>query len=246
MAPPADDPPPGVPEWVVTYGDMMSLLLTFFIMLVSMSELKQDGKHRAMLDSIRQTFGPTLGEAGVPGPSFQSNSDNPAMSSRGRRSEGGTKKSSQDSKGRAGAHKTVRRISHGTVVTIGGPALFQRFDATLSVALREELDILVDVLLTKPNRFIVRGHASPEPLPPDSIYRDQLELSFARAHNVSQYFIEKGIDSRRVLCSAVGDTEPRILTREQKLQNRNRRVDVFLIDSYISRSSSTDSVTTGR
>ena len=30
----------GVPEWVVTYGDMMSLLLTFFIMLVSMSELK--------------------------------------------------------------------------------------------------------------------------------------------------------------------------------------------------------------
>ncbi|MBL4886213.1 MAG: flagellar motor protein MotB, partial [Planctomycetaceae bacterium] len=34
-----DDEPPGVPEWVVTYGDMMSLLLTFFIMLVSLSEV---------------------------------------------------------------------------------------------------------------------------------------------------------------------------------------------------------------
>jgi chemotaxis protein MotB len=26
-----------IPEWVVTFGDMMSLLLTFFIMLVSLS-----------------------------------------------------------------------------------------------------------------------------------------------------------------------------------------------------------------
>ena len=39
-----EDPPMGIPEWVVTFGDMMSLLLTFFIMLVSMSEMKQEEK----------------------------------------------------------------------------------------------------------------------------------------------------------------------------------------------------------
>ena len=44
-----DDGPPGVPEWVVTYGDMMSLLLTFFIMLVSLSEVVADQKYRAIL-----------------------------------------------------------------------------------------------------------------------------------------------------------------------------------------------------
>ena len=37
-----EEPSAGVPEWVVTFGDMMSLLLTFFIMLVSMSEIRQD------------------------------------------------------------------------------------------------------------------------------------------------------------------------------------------------------------
>ena len=62
-----DDGPPGVPEWVVTYGDMMSLLLTFFIMLVSMSELKGDGSIRAMLDAIKESFGPTAGQFGAPG-----------------------------------------------------------------------------------------------------------------------------------------------------------------------------------
>ena len=40
-----EDPPAGVPEWVVSFGDMMSLLLTFFIMLVSMSEMMKFEKH---------------------------------------------------------------------------------------------------------------------------------------------------------------------------------------------------------
>ncbi len=34
--------PPGVPEWVVTFGDMMALLLCFFILLQMFSELKKD------------------------------------------------------------------------------------------------------------------------------------------------------------------------------------------------------------
>ena len=45
-----EDAPPGVPEWVVTYGDMMSLLLTFFIMLVSLSEIVAE---KAISDSVR-------------------------------------------------------------------------------------------------------------------------------------------------------------------------------------------------
>ena len=86
-------PPEGAPEWVVTYGDMMSLLLTFFIMLVSLSELKKDGGTlRAMLDSINEAFGPTEGSIGVPGTSTQTNSAFNKMNSRGMRSEGAQRK----------------------------------------------------------------------------------------------------------------------------------------------------------
>jgi chemotaxis protein MotB len=38
-----EDAPAGVPEWGVTFGDMMSRLLTFFIMLVSLSEISSEG-----------------------------------------------------------------------------------------------------------------------------------------------------------------------------------------------------------
>ena len=41
----------GIPEWVVTFGDMMSLLLTFFIMLVSMSEIKEEKRYQAMVET---------------------------------------------------------------------------------------------------------------------------------------------------------------------------------------------------
>jgi len=52
-----EDDAPGVPEWVVTYGDMMSLLLTFFIMLVSLSEIVNDEKYRSILESIQKYTG---------------------------------------------------------------------------------------------------------------------------------------------------------------------------------------------
>ena len=39
----------GAPEWMVTFGDMMSLLLCFFVILVSMSEMKQDQKFQEVM-----------------------------------------------------------------------------------------------------------------------------------------------------------------------------------------------------
>ncbi len=233
MAAIEEEAPPGVPEWVVTYGDMMSLLLTFFIMLVSMSEMKEDGAMRAMLDAIKQSFGDQpVSISGVPGPSMQKNSFFKNMASSGSRSESGVKKGSKNSKGNLGEFSTVNRINHGTVVTIGGPTMFAPHDAKLNDDIRMRLDILADIIRKRPNRICIRGHSSPEPLPDDSPYRDQFELSFARARAVADYFItEKKISPDRIIVSAAGDTEQRMMTRDSKKQSQNHRVDVFLIDA---------------
>ena len=58
----------GIPEWVVTFGDMMSLLLTFFIMLVSLSEMKEEEKYQALVESMKQQFGHTKAQTSlIPG-----------------------------------------------------------------------------------------------------------------------------------------------------------------------------------
>lgn len=241
MAEPPPDDGPGVPEWVVTYGDMMSLLLTFFIMLVSMSELKSDkGAVRAALDADVLRHGPTQGQMAAPGKSLQLTSANQALGSKGGRSEGGVEKGGSDSKGLVGAHKTVEKINHGTLVTLGGAARFERFDADLNDEIKKSLDIVARVVAPKPNRLMVRGHASPEPLPPGSPFSGQMELSYVRAQQVAEYLVAKGIDRRRLVVSAAGKSEQRHRSRKKGDQRFNRRVDVFLIDSYISSPHSSD------
>ena len=48
---------PGIPEWIVTYGDLMSLLLCFFILLAAFSELKQPREFREVIDKIKEALG---------------------------------------------------------------------------------------------------------------------------------------------------------------------------------------------
>ena len=52
----------GIPEWVVTFGDMMSLLLTFLSSCwFSLSEIKEEETYQALVDSMRRQFGYTKG-----------------------------------------------------------------------------------------------------------------------------------------------------------------------------------------
>ena len=224
---------PGVPEWVVTYGDMMSLLLTFFIMLVSISELKKEGELKALMQAIRATFGAEHGKMSVPGKADPLNSNQVRTTSQSSKSQNSTKKSARDSPGPIGEFRTVQSLNQATRVTLGGAAGFQRFDDQLNDAAKQTLDVLKSVLVHKPNRIIIRGHSSPEPLPPVSRFRDQMDLSYSRALAAADYLIQQGVSPQRIIVSAAGDTELRTLSRNKDDQRDNRRVDVFLIDAYI-------------
>ena len=49
--------PAGAPAWIVTYGDAMTLLLCFFVIIVSMSEIKENQKFHQVVESLKMTFG---------------------------------------------------------------------------------------------------------------------------------------------------------------------------------------------
>lgn len=50
-----ETPPPGAPAWTATFGDLMNLLLCFFVLLFSMSTINAD-KFKAVAESFSQTF----------------------------------------------------------------------------------------------------------------------------------------------------------------------------------------------
>lgn len=52
--------------WSVTYGDLMSLLVCIFVLLVTISPpaVAEDARYRSVVDSLRSVFGAARGDAG--------------------------------------------------------------------------------------------------------------------------------------------------------------------------------------
>lgn len=53
---PDSDQPPGAPEWMVTFSDCMTLLLTFFVLLLSFSSFDDQANYKKMNSSFAQSF----------------------------------------------------------------------------------------------------------------------------------------------------------------------------------------------
>ena len=67
-------PPAGAPEWMVTYGDMVTLLLCFFVLIVSFSEIKKKEEFQSVVEEIQKAFGMRGGGGKLP------TEDDPALS----------------------------------------------------------------------------------------------------------------------------------------------------------------------
>jgi chemotaxis protein MotB len=55
-APIIEEEEEGAPAWVVTFGDLMSLLLCFFVLLLSFSEMDRN-RYRVVSGSVKNAFG---------------------------------------------------------------------------------------------------------------------------------------------------------------------------------------------
>ena len=203
-----DDAPPGVPEWVVTYGDMMSLLLTFFIMLVSMSQLKEEGQVRAILEVFQERFGPAESIAAAPGRVTAERNARARAAAAGARRATGTEREDADADSSRGAFDGAAPTPRQRPLALAGPAAFGRFAAELSPATGPTLDALAAALGRTGGEVILRGHASPEPPPAGSPHPDAWALSRARAEAVAAALIERGVAADRLRIEAAGATDP--------------------------------------
>jgi chemotaxis protein MotB len=221
----------GVPEWVVTFGDMMSLLLTFFIMLVSLSEIKQEEKYQAMADSLRRQFGneATL-VAALPGEHTPMNSMLPHMLTTGRARRQDTASGGNDVQAIQGENLQVQTVRPGKDVTIGGVLFFDEDSAELTEENKQSLSLIARQLSGKPQKIEVRGHASHKPIDPQGGFRDQWDLGYERSYKIAQYLIAQGIEPERIRVGSAAAYEPLESGVEPALRRRNARVEVMLRD----------------
>ncbi len=235
MAIEEEDSGGGIPEWVVTFGDMMSLLLTFFIMLVSLSEIKEVEKYQALVDSIQQQFGYSSSTMStVPGPSKPRNAERKAHATMGRARRLDTHRGGSDVEAPVGDHKEVVIVRPGSDTAVGAAIFFDDNSDELSDAYKLVLQQQADLVKGKPQKIEVRGHTSFKPLAPASKHADHWELAYQRCRRTMEYLVDElGIEAQRIRLSVAGPYEPiHIGTDADKLRD-NARVEVFLLDEVI-------------
>ncbi|MHB8900516.1 MAG: OmpA/MotB family protein, partial [Thermoguttaceae bacterium] len=193
MALKIDNQEPPVPEWIVTFGDMMSLLLTFFILLFSMSEIQQD-RSTALIESLRNQFGSDRSATVMlPGPVSPMSSAIARLASLGRAQRMNTMNGGDKVKAPSGDHGRVQTIRPGDQTTLGGVVDFAEDDGELPPQAIGVIESAAAIFKGKPQKIEIRGHASSRPLPPDSPYRNHWDLSYARAFNVCRQLVKCGI-----------------------------------------------------
>ena len=206
-----DEPAPGIPEWVVTFGDMMSLLLTFFIMLVSLSEMKNEEKYQGAVEAIQREFGFDLSTVNrTPGDHAGSPTPRADKTDTGRTARLDTMDGGDKTKAPTGDHSRVTVVRPGPALGVGTVITFADHDAAdLDEAQRSQLDQIAGRFEGKPHLIAVAGHSSWAPPGEGAPHQDLWGLSYARARAVMEYLVtEHDIDRRRIRLQAVGPAEP--------------------------------------
>lgn len=207
----------GAPAWMTTYGDMITLLLCFFVLLFTMMEIKQERVTRTMRQFQKQ-FGVL--------PAYKAQQQvfkRPQVMT--------TVQSFVLRRGPKGKRTTVRTITEDqrTKMTIGGTELFRPDSADLTPAGKQMLkEDVAPSLRGFRNRIDIRGHTA------SSGYEDGWYLGFQRAYAVMNYLSnECNVDRRRFRVTSCGDNEPVASNQTPKGRDKNRRVDIIMTEEFI-------------
>jgi len=225
----------GVPEWVVTYGDMMSLLLCFFILLAAFSELKRDHEYQRVITAVKEAFGYSGGVGVMPTDDPPLRSMIQLMEELAMKSQRETKVSESETRGISGKQTRVTKVQEGMMFTIGGHLTFSPGSAVLREEAKEELLRVAKLLKGRRNKIAVRGHSSSKVLPAGSEHRDLLDLSYYRAKVIADFLATEGQLDRSVLVvEARGDSEPLVHRQyNPEAQTLNRRVEIIMTEVMV-------------
>jgi len=230
----------GSPAWMVTYGDMVTLLLTFFVFLFSVSAPNSDRFLRSVR-SIQGALGfPPLPSAVGEMPIGEAGAENGDEELKKALAEKLEREMAQLEEVKLllaefleesffGHTVQIEMDERGIVIRFAENVLFDLGKADLKPEAQEILSEIARVIAQIPNHVRVEGHTDNLPIA-TSRFPSNWELSTARATAVIRYMADAhSIDPRRM--SAAGYGEYRPLKPNDSDQNRrlNRRVDVVIL-----------------
>ncbi len=226
---------PGDPAWLITFSDLMTLLLTFFVLLLSLAVIDERAK-LVVLGSVSRTFGSsaTLFNPLAPKERKDSTRVEPGAM------EGETKDLAplrdmlfED----VSKDLDFQENKYVQIFSINDEVLFEPGGFVLSERGKEQLNKILPYLQRINYPLLVAGHTAAlrdeagesymvrkEPFDMDRTW----PVSYRRSLAVYRHLVDMGIDPDRLSQEAFGQFHPRYSNNTPDGRRKNRRVDLVL------------------
>lgn len=228
----------GAPAWIVTYSDMVTLLLTFFAALFNVSEV-DEVQLQQMISSLNN-----IGMGAMEGGSTLTAGRNadlgntimtlPSME-KGKSLSTAKKKATSLFSPEVKSNKVrVTSDERGLVISLASDAFFESASAQINIEETRDILLRLGALLNSDElqgrKFRIEGHTDSSPVDPNGPWPSNWELSAARSINVLKYLTDIGVDEKRFQVAGFADTVPVASNNTAEGRAYNRRVDIVILD----------------
>jgi len=186
-------PPEGAPLWMCTFGDLMSLLLCFFIMLFAISIISEI-KLVALIETLNRRQGYS-GASPNPSPAVTQTAPPAGVPEDSRRSA--SLVGSQPTAGRGGDFPSPQPVHRDGSPVRGGLIFFELGLDELNEKAKSDLDLILPTLRSSQQKIIVKGHVGPAELGYGH-FEQEFYLAYSRAMAVKNYLIQKEISEEHI------------------------------------------------
>ena len=242
---------PGLPGWMATFSDLVTLLLTFFVLLLSFAKT-ESAKFEAALGSVRNAFGGNVLKHGETIHRGKSPDNAPTMIESeqtvkpfpidfltmeglldkheiNRESDEVLNTMKKDLKEYSLSENVdIYELPEGIKVRIKDRVLFKKGSIKIQKIAIEVFDKLVQLLKNKDWNVFVEGHSSPGEVSSDG-KQDAFNLSSYRSAGVTRALVRRGVRPEKISSVFYGDTRPFTLTGGSGVDEvQSRRVEFLL------------------
>ncbi len=229
-------------RWLITYSDLITLLLVFFIVLYSMSSI-QNEKFNQLVDSLKTAFqGDAVFTESTIKPVGQHSdiTSTPIAEVTQKPTQTDANKKQLDQlyaklqqyikKNKLQNVLSLENMQRGVQLSFKEKILFDLGKADVKKQAEPILGKVGGILKTVPNDISVEGYTDNNPIVNDAEFKSNWELSGGRAINVMYYLINKDhLSPNRLHYAGYGEYKPIAKNDTKQHQSLNRRVNIIIL-----------------
>ncbi len=219
------------PLWMVSWADMATLLMCFFVLMVSFANF-DEGKAQESMKGIQVALN-------RPWPMASNNYVPPIERAYQEKKKHGKETDLDKTRQKVDAMLLKSGLSQAISVEMGreglslvalSPVFFDSGSAEIRPDAYATLGTVGEFLKEYQNEVRIEGHTTTVAPPPGSAFPTNWELSGARANVILRYFLDKhGIDAKRMSYAAYGSERPRVPNDSPIGQRFNDRIEIKLL-----------------